>query len=144
MSRRERLADLSVGTIRLMGVDGGELMNTYSGGHVAGSYGLDVAVLASDNTIATGSEDGKCILYDLVSAKVVQELQANAAAVGSSDTDSVSGSVRRPTCSVASHPRYNSVLLTASYDNSVVVWSHDSDTQWEQQEFEQETKSHVM
>lgn len=119
------------GTIRLVEVETGELMNTYSGCHVAGSYGLDIAVLASDTTIATGSEDGRCVLYDLVSAQVVQELQGNLAS-GSA----ASGLLRRPTCNIAAHPSNNSVLITASYDNSVVVWA-DEKTAWEHQKHDQ-------
>jgi mitogen-activated protein kinase organizer 1 len=127
------------GTIRLMDVDTGELMNTYSGSHTSGSYGLDVSVLASDTTIATGSEDGTCVLYDIVSAKPVQRLvQGIAAAVATAATTTTStrtattSAPRRPTCHVTAHPKQNSVLITASYDNSVIVWSDDQTQWWEQ------------
>lgn len=105
------------GTIRLMELETGELLNTYNSHHTAGQYGLDVNVLADDATIVTGSENGACALYDLVRANMVQVLD---------------GPARRPTCTVAAHPKQSSVVVAASYDNSTVVWSHD-DISWQEQ-----------
>jgi mitogen-activated protein kinase organizer 1 len=98
------------GTIRLLQVDSGELLNTYTG-HKAGNYGLDVGVLANDSTIISASEDGTCILSDLVKATRVQALEV---------------SPGRPTCSIATHPKISSVVITTSYDETTTVWSHDS------------------
>lgn len=105
------------GTIRLMELLTGELLNTYSSHHTAGQYGLDVDVLADDATIITGSENGACALYDLVRANMVKILE---------------GPARRPTCTVAAHPKQSSVVVAASYDNSTVVWSHD-EVAWQAQ-----------
>ena len=105
------------GTIRLMELETGELLNTYSSHHTAGQYGLDVDVLADDKTIISGSENGACALYDLVRADVVKTLE---------------GPARRPTCSVIAHPEQSSVVIAASYDNSTVVWSND-DLSWQSQ-----------
>jgi mitogen-activated protein kinase organizer 1 len=105
------------GTIRLVELETGELLNTYGSHHTAGQYGLGVDVLADDATIVTGSENGACALYDLVRANAVQILE---------------GPARRPTCTVAAHPKQASVVVTASYDNSTVVWSHD-DRAWQEQ-----------
>ena len=96
------------GTIRLMETNTGELLNTFSG-HKSGQFGLEVAILADDSTIATGSEDGPCILYDIVRANRVQSLEAST----------------RPTCSIAAHPQKSSVLITASYDGNTIVWSNN-------------------
>jgi mitogen-activated protein kinase organizer 1 len=98
------------GSIRLLQVDSGELLNTYTG-HKAGNYGLDVQVLANDSTIVSASEDGTCILSDLVLATRVQALEV---------------SPNRPICSIAAHPKISSVVITASYDETITVWSHDS------------------
>eukprot|EP00934_Nitzschia_sp_Nitz4_P008852 Nitzschia sp. Nitz4//scaffold13_size275219//119336//120479//NITZ4_000868-RA/size275219-augustus-gene-0.262-mRNA-1//-1//CDS//3329535996//8842//frame0 len=99
------------GTIRLLQIDTtGELLNTFAK-HKAGNYSLDVAVLADDSTVMSASEDGTCVLYDLVRAHVVQELVV---------------SDKRPTCTIAANPRHSSVVVTASYDESAIVWSHDS------------------
>jgi mitogen-activated protein kinase organizer 1 len=100
------------GTIRLLQVDSGELLNTYSG-HKAGNYGLQVGILASDATIITGSEDGVCILSDLVQAHRVQALEV---------------SPGMPVCAIAAHPKLSSVVITASYDATTTVWSHDKST----------------
>jgi len=105
------------GSIRLMELETGELLNTYSEAHSAGNYALDVDILADDATIITGSENGQCALYDLVRASPVQILE---------------GPARRPTCTVASHPNRSSLVITASYDNSTVVWSND-DSPWQEQ-----------
>jgi mitogen-activated protein kinase organizer 1 len=104
------------GTIRLVENGTGELLNTYGSYHTAGQYAIHVDVLANDATIATGSEDGSCVLYDLVRANQVQRL---------------TGPVR-PTCTVAAHPKQSSIVIAASYDNSAVVWSNDS-VPWQQQ-----------
>eukprot|EP00532_Pseudo-nitzschia_australis_P015700 CAMPEP_0168255574 /NCGR_PEP_ID=MMETSP0141_2-20121125/5334_1 /TAXON_ID=44445 /ORGANISM="Pseudo-nitzschia australis, Strain 10249 10 AB" /LENGTH=398 /DNA_ID=CAMNT_0008192097 /DNA_START=3 /DNA_END=1199 /DNA_ORIENTATION=- len=105
------------GTIRLMEVDTGELLNTYNSHHTAGHYGLDVDILADDITVLTGSENGACVLYDLVRANPVQILE---------------GPARRPTCTVKAHPKQSSLVIAASYDNSTVVWSHDA-SPWQEQ-----------
>ena len=105
------------GTIRLVELETGELLNTYHSHHTAGQYGLQVDVLADDSTIISGSENGECALYDLVRANSVQILE---------------GPARRPTCTVAAHPKQSSVVVTASYDNSTVVWSHE-DLPWQEQ-----------
>mmetsp|Transcript_16030 Transcript_16030/g.44328 ORF Transcript_16030/g.44328 Transcript_16030/m.44328 type:complete len:401 (-) Transcript_16030:589-1791(-) len=105
------------GTIRLMETDTCELLNTYASHHTAGSYGLDVDILADDATIVSGSENGACALYDLVRANAVQILE---------------GPARRPTCTVKAHPNQSSLVIAASYDNSTVVWSHDS-SPWQDQ-----------
>eukprot|EP00531_Pseudo-nitzschia_arenysensis_P015871 CAMPEP_0116156916 /NCGR_PEP_ID=MMETSP0329-20121206/23075_1 /TAXON_ID=697910 /ORGANISM="Pseudo-nitzschia arenysensis, Strain B593" /LENGTH=369 /DNA_ID=CAMNT_0003654007 /DNA_START=102 /DNA_END=1211 /DNA_ORIENTATION=- len=105
------------GTIRLMEIATGELLNTYEGQHAAGQYGLGVDVLANDATILSGSENGECALYDLVRANSVKILE---------------GPARRPTCAVAAHPKQSSVVIAASYDNSTVVWSHE-DAPWQEQ-----------
>ena len=107
------------GTIRLMEVDTGELLNTYSSSHVAGNYSLQCALTADDAHVVTGSEDGRAVLYDLVRGEVVQELVGHT----------------KPTCSVAAHPKRenSSAVITASYDGNAVVWANDSSyIQWKE------------
>jgi len=97
------------GSIRLMELETGELLNTYLDHHVAGQYGLNCGVTANDTTIVSASEDGSAVLYDLVRATCVQSLRGHTKAV----------------CSVAVHPLEPSVLVTGSYDASAVVWAND-------------------
>jgi mitogen-activated protein kinase organizer 1 len=99
------------GSIRLMELDTGELLNTYTSSHVAGQYGLQCCMTADDATLVTGSEDGKAVLYDIVRSTCIQSLEGH----------------MRPTCSVAAHPKREctSVLITASYDGTAVVWAND-------------------
>ncbi|MGK3734540.1 MAG: mitogen-activated protein kinase organizer 1 [Bacillariaceae sp.] len=110
------------GTIRLMELETGELLNTYNSHHISGKYGLEVDILADDSTIITGSEDGSCVLYDLVRANSVGTLY---------------GPARRPTCTIKAHPKQSSVVIAASYDNSTVVWSNDA-SPWQEQTNSQE------
>ena len=100
----------------------GELLNTYYGKHVCGRYALDVAILANDATVVSGSEDGCCVLYDLVRATQVQSLQH----------DENTGNAARPLCSLATHPTKSSVVLTAGYDSKNIVWANDS-SPWSEQ-----------
>jgi mitogen-activated protein kinase organizer 1 len=101
------------GAIRLMELDSGELLNTYDSHHTAGRYGLQCRVSADDATVVTGSEDGRVTLYDLVRASCVQSLVGHT----------------RPTCAIATHPQKDCghVVITASYDASVVVWANSAD-----------------
>lgn len=96
------------GIIRLIEIESGELLNTYVKHHVAGNYGLQCCLTADDATIVSGSEDGRAVLYDLVRGHVVQSLEGH----------------QRPTCAVAAHPKLSSVIITASYDGTAVVWAH--------------------
>lgn len=100
------------GTIRLMEAETGELLNTYSKHHVAGNYALSCQFTADDAHVVTGSEDGRVVLYDLVRGEMVQELLGHT----------------KPTCSVACHPlrQQSSVVISASYDGSAIVWANDS------------------
>ena len=106
------------GTIRLMELDTGELLNTYSSAHLAGQYGLQCCMTADDATLVTGSEDGRAVFYDIVRGTCVQTLEGHT----------------RPTCSIAAHPKRDatSVLITASYDGTAVVWAnHEGFMKWE-------------
>jgi len=107
------------GTIRLMEVDTGELLNTYHSHHKAGNYALECTLTADDANVVTGSEDGRAVYYDLVRGDMVQELLGHT----------------KPTCSVATHSKRenSSVVITASYDGSAVVWANDSSyIQWQE------------
>jgi len=107
------------GTIRLMELDTGELLNTYTSAHVAGQYGLQCCMTADDATLVSGSEDGRAVLYDIVRGTCVQSLEGHT----------------RPTCSIAAHPKRDatSVLITASYDGTAVVWAnHEGYMKWEE------------
>ncbi|CAB9511973.1 repeat domain-containing protein 83 homolog [Seminavis robusta] len=106
------------GAIRLMELESGELLNTYTGSHVAGQYGLQCAMTADDATLVTGSEDGTAVLYDIVRGTTVQTLQGHT----------------RATCSIATHPQRecSSVVITASYDGTAVVWAnHEGFMKWQ-------------
>jgi mitogen-activated protein kinase organizer 1 len=105
------------GCIRLLDTTSGELLNTYQGDHAAGNFAIQVDILANDGTIVSGSEDGNVVLYDLVRAT----------------STVLPGATRRPTCAIAAHPTQSSTIISASYDNRTVVWSHDQDTRWQEQ-----------
>jgi mitogen-activated protein kinase organizer 1 len=100
------------GVIRLMEMESGELLNTYLQHHVAGNYGLQCCLTADDATIVSGSEDGRVILYDLVRGSMVQALEGH----------------QRPTCAVTAHPQRTSVIITASYDGTAVVWANEQES----------------
>lgn len=101
------------GTIRLIELDSGELLNTYDSHHAAGQYGLECCITSDDATIVSGSENGSVVLYDLVRANRVQSLQGHT----------------KPACSVAAHPKreHSSVVITTSFDGNAVVWANDAD-----------------
>jgi WD40 repeat protein len=127
-TQRELAVTCLDGTIRLLDASVGGavqttsdnlLLNTYSNSHAAGNFGIQVDCLADSATIVSGSEDGHVVLYDLVSANCHAKLNANLLHNG------------KPTCTIAAHPRDASVLITASYDTSTIVWSSPQNyTRW--------------
>jgi hypothetical protein len=64
----------------------------------------------------TGSENGNCVLYDLVRASTVQVLNGDV---------SKEESINNPMCSIAAHPKLASCLVTARFDGPVTVWSNE-------------------
>ena len=105
------------GALRLLDLEKGTLLRHYADGHAAGQYGLNCAVSAGDDYIATGSEDGLVVLYDISKGRVCQVLEGH----------------RQPTCSVAMHPQANlaSVVVSTSFDGTAIVWGHDTSLmQW--------------
>jgi mitogen-activated protein kinase organizer 1 len=96
------------GTLRLVDKELGELLNTYYGAHKASQYAVACAI--TFRHVMTGSESGPCsALYDLVTAKVVQQLR---------DPESVG-----PTCAVAAQDK---CLITASFHGKApLVWTND-------------------
>jgi len=100
------------GDVVLMEASSGQLLNTYERAHTAGKYALQCCVTADDRYIASGSEDGRAVLYDVVTGTMVQSLEGH----------------KRATCALATHPKrdHTSVVVTGSYDGTAVVWAHDS------------------
>jgi len=96
------------GGIYLLQKDTGTILNSYSNSHVSGTYALECNLLSNDEYVVTGSEDGKVVLYDLVSGGMVQVLEGH----------------KRPTCSVCVHPKkgLSSMVVSGSFDGDGVVW----------------------
>ena len=106
------------GTVRLLdtsdssgGIDNQQntqscLLKTYSGTHVAGQYALDCAL--TDRYVWTGSEDGSCVAYDVLTTKPIQTLAGNDRS--------------KPVCAIAVRPK-DSVVVTCSYNGEGLVWT---------------------
>ena len=100
------------GALRLIDMDKGQLLQHYADGHKAGQYGLNCAISAGDDFVATGSEDGRVTFYSISKGRVCQVLEGQ----------------RQPTCSIALHPRSDlgSVAISASFDGTAIVWGRDA------------------
>ncbi len=98
------------GAIHVMERETGELINTCYGGHMAGRYSLECTMTADDQHIVSGSEDGKAVIYDFVSGKVVQNLKGHGRIVQT----------------IATHPNHclSSVMITGGFDGEAVLWSN--------------------
>jgi WD40 repeat protein len=93
--------------MRLLDKPLGELLNTYHGAHTTDQYAVACAITPS--CVVTGSEMGaRAVLYDLVTSKVVQELEPEA-----------SGGM---TCAVAAH---ETCIVTATHGEIPLVWTND-------------------
>jgi len=98
------------GNIHVLDRRNGDRLSIISGDdRTVGNYALTCCVTADDSSIASGSENGDAVMYDIVSGKKIQTLFGHT----------------RPTCSIICHPKSNSLVITGSYDGSAVVWSHD-------------------
>lgn len=93
------------GKCRLLEAKSGTLLNDYKG-HENTSFHIDSCFAQHDAHIASGSESGEVVFWDLLSTEVVGRLTGHAAAV----------------CSVACHPTKN-MVLSASHDSTVRVWT---------------------
>jgi len=83
----------------------GEMLNEYRG-HANASYPIQSSFAHTDAYVASGSESGDVMFWDLVAGgKPVHTLRGHAKAVAS----------------IAFH-KEDPVLLTASYDSTVRVW----------------------
>jgi mitogen-activated protein kinase organizer 1 len=106
------------GAMRLLDFEKEAIVQHYADGHQAGQYSLDCSISATDDYVATGSESGEAVLYDISKGRVCQVLEGH----------------DQPTCSIAMHPKedFASVVVTASYDGTAVVWGHDGGSlmQW--------------
>jgi mitogen-activated protein kinase organizer 1 len=105
------------GSIPLMERSSGTILTTCFGGHSSGRYSLECHITADDRYVATGSEDGAVVFYDLDSGEVVQTLEGHT----------------RATCSIACHPKpkQSSMILTGSYDGSAIVWGNRHTTAYQ-------------
>ena len=105
------------GSIPLMERSSGTILHTCFGGHTSGRYSLECNITADDRYVATGSDDGAVVFYDLDSGEVVQTLEGH----------------RRATCSIACHPtrKQSSMILTGSYDGSAIVWGNRHTTAYQ-------------
>ncbi|RHX99779.1 hypothetical protein DYB25_010358, partial [Aphanomyces astaci] len=74
-------------------------------GHVVGDYGLDCAFSHDDASVLSGSEDGRVMLWDMLTKDPRRSFQAHDRAVRT----------------VATHPT-DAMVLTGSVDSTVKVW----------------------
>ncbi|RHY93546.1 hypothetical protein DYB35_000515, partial [Aphanomyces astaci] len=74
-------------------------------GHVVGDYGLDCAFSHDDASVLSGSEDGRVMVWDMLTKDPRRSFQAHDRAVRT----------------VATHPT-DAMVLTGSVDSTVKVW----------------------
>lgn len=69
------LASCQDETIRLIDIEGGEILTEYTGKHRGSKdFKLECGVLKSDSLIITGSSGGRAVIYDFLEASVTKEL----------------------------------------------------------------------
>ena len=92
-------------TLRLFDKANGGLLQTFKG-HKNTEYRIRSSLGAADKYVVSGSEDGRFIMWDLVSGEVVEEQVAHGGKV---------------VTSVSYHPLKRQAL-TSGVDGTVVVW----------------------
>ncbi|KAG9414125.1 hypothetical protein AC1031_013334 [Aphanomyces cochlioides] len=98
------VASTTNGVLRFFEKKSGTELNTFQG-HSVASYGLACAFSNDDAYILSGSEDGRVVVWDMLTKDTALSFQAH----------------DRPVRSIASHPT-EPMILTASVDNTVKVW----------------------
>ena len=93
------------GSARLLEVDSGTQLNLYSG-HVHKTYALESCFAHNDAHLASGSEDGRVVVWRLVEATVACEL---------------AGVHRAAAATLSWHPK-RAALLVGSHDGTASFW----------------------
>lgn len=101
------LASLTNSTIQLMDGPSGNVLNTFKG-HKQEKYRLESIFSQDEATVLSGSEDSQIYLWDMLSGQVVKKLSGHSGAV----------------VSLSQHPKINSLLLSASADGTIKLWSN--------------------
>jgi len=96
-------------TVKLMDKDTGEMLNEYAGVKNS-NYKIEACLNQTDTHIISGSEDGKVYVWDLVEAKLCDQLDHQ---------------TPRPVHSLSHHPS-QPILLTATVD-SLHVWESNQE-----------------
>ena len=92
--------------IRLLDKSNGGLLKDYKG-HTSSNYRIPSVFNSSEEFVITGSEDGRCLVFDTVTGKVLKELACHTGKV-------VSGL----TC----HPK-SSAMITCGGDGDIILWT---------------------
>eukprot|EP00051_Salpingoeca_urceolata_P010550 m.129251 g.129251 ORF g.129251 m.129251 type:complete len:309 (-) comp16754_c4_seq1:1672-2598(-) len=95
-------------TIRLLDKDTGKLLSDYSG-HKSKEFKVECCLSHNDAYVVGGSEDGKVFIWELVEGNVVHTIDCHSIVVSS----------------LGYHPK-KPMLLTASVDGQVKVWSYEA------------------
>ena len=69
------LASCQDESIRLVDLDGGDILTEYKGHKGSRDYRIECGVLKGDGYVVSGSIFGEAIIYDFLEAKVVKRLQ---------------------------------------------------------------------
>ncbi|ETV95255.1 hypothetical protein H310_11160 [Aphanomyces invadans] len=98
------VASTTKGRLRLFESKSGIELNSFQG-HVVGGYGLDCAFSHDDASVLSGSEDGRVVIWDMLTKDCRQSFHAHDRAVRT----------------IAAHPS-EAMVLTGSVDSTVKVW----------------------
>lgn len=93
-------------TLRLFDPDSGVLLNAYTG-HTNTKYRIQATLFSNDAYLASGSEEGVLYVWDLVAGTVRHSFAGHSKAIS---------------C-VAAHPKSDTMLLSASLDGTLRLWS---------------------
>jgi mitogen-activated protein kinase organizer 1 len=99
------LASCIGGVNRLYDLSSGKILQSYRG-HGMERYKSEGGVTASTVEVVGGSEDGRVVMWSLVTAKLMTDFVAHSKGVSS----------------LSCHPSNRDLLLTASYDGGVALW----------------------
>lgn len=108
------------GTVRLVSLSSGQVLQEYRGSHTHESFKLESCISSDDSHVLSCSEDGNIVDYNLVSGTVCKVISMISENPQNTNRANVSSHLHTSLSSLSYHPKLP-LLLTASYNGCVKI-----------------------
>jgi len=105
------------GRVRLVERSTGLLLCTFTGGHITTDFKIGCTFVDDGRIVVTGSEDGRVVMYDTMTEKILGVLDGSSTSAG----HALLPPERVAVCALGTSRDYG-FLVSGSYDGSIKVW----------------------